>query len=101
MSDVRLELTETDAEATPVSSVSVPAPARRSMLPVAAAAIAGVAITAAAFLFVVPSLRTAPHREAARVSIIGPEGVTLYFEGSESAISPDGRHVVFTVVDAN
>jgi len=101
MSDVRLELTETDSEAPPISSVSASPPARRLMLPVATAAIAGVVLTAAAFLFIVPALRTAPQREAARVSIIGPEGVMLYFEGSDSAISPDGRHVVFTVVDAN
>jgi serine/threonine protein kinase len=101
MSDVRLELTETDAEAAPVPASSVPTPQRRSLLPVAVAAIAGVALTTAAFLFIVPALRASSHREAARVSIIGPEGVTLYFEGSDSAISPDGRHVVFTVVDAN
>jgi eukaryotic-like serine/threonine-protein kinase len=101
MSDVRLELTETDADAPPSSSLSVPASVRRSMLPVAAATITGIALTAAAFLFVVPALRPVPAREAARVSIIGPEGVTLYFEGSDSTISPDGRHVVFTIVDAN
>jgi len=101
MSDVRLELTETDTEVSSISSASAPSPARRSMLPVAVAAIVGIALTTAAFLFIVPALRTQPQREAARVSIIGPEGVTLYFEGSDSAISPDGRHVVFTIVDAN
>jgi Tol biopolymer transport system component len=35
------------------------------------------------------------------VSVLGPEGVTLSFEAAESAISPDGRTLVFTTVDAN
>jgi serine/threonine protein kinase len=96
MSDVRLELSERD---TPVVESPVVAATRSSWLPVAIATMAGAAFATLAFLFVVPGLRTAPHREPSRVSVLGPEGVTLSFDATESAISPDGRSLVFTTSD--
>ena len=79
MSDVRLELSERD---TPVVEAPVVAATRSSWLPVVIATMAGVAFATLAFLFVVPGLRTAPHREPARVSVLGPEGVTLSFDAT-------------------
>jgi serine/threonine protein kinase/Tol biopolymer transport system component len=96
MSDVRLELNDSDA--TPMVPVS--ASGGRTWLRLGAAAIAGAIVTAAAFLFVVPALRSSPAPELTRVSVLGPVGMTLSFDAMESAISPDGRMLVFTTVDA-
>ena len=95
MSDVRLELNEKDI-AMPDSSSAT---GRRSWLSLAGAAAAGAAITAAAFLFTSGSSRPATARESARVSVMGPEGVSFAFDAAESAISPDGRLLVFTAND--
>ena len=96
MSDVRLELTEKDA---PAADARVAATPSRSRLPLALASLAGALVTAAGFLFVAPALRSVPAREPSRVSVLGPEGVLLSFEASDSAISPDGRKLVFTTLD--
>jgi serine/threonine protein kinase len=96
MSDVRLELSEKDAAS---AMAPVVVAKQTSWLPVAIATIAGAAIATLAFLFVVPSLSSVPHREPARVSVLGPEGATLFFDAAESAISPDGRSLVFTTSD--
>jgi Tol biopolymer transport system component len=95
MNDARLELGEQEGAAAeaPVR------PARGSLVWLAASAIAGAVLTAIAFAFVVPALRAIPDRQPARVSVLGPAGVTLFFDAAESAISPDGRFIVFTTVD--
>lgn len=67
----------------------------------AAAGVIGALLTTAAFLFVLPALRPAEERQPTRVSVLGPEGVTLSFDAAESAISPDGRSIVFTTIDPN
>jgi eukaryotic-like serine/threonine-protein kinase len=98
MGDARLELGESDAA--PVTPA--PASAARGSLGRLAGAIAvGAVVTTAVFLFVVPALRPAADRLPTRVSVLGPPGVTLSFDAAESAISPDGRSIVFTAVDAN
>jgi Tol biopolymer transport system component len=96
MSDVRLELIEKDAA---LADARVAVAPSRSALPLGVAAFAGALVTAAGFLFVAPAWRSAPGREPSRVSVLGPEGVTLSFEASDSAISPDGRKLVFTTVE--
>jgi serine/threonine protein kinase/Tol biopolymer transport system component len=95
MSDVRLELSEKDA-ATADTQV---APGRRSPVGLIGAALAGAALTAIGFLIVAPSLRSTQDRPPSRVTLLGPEGVTLFFDAAESAISPDGRTAVFTATD--
>ena len=96
MSDVRLELSEKD-----IAVADTPAVARGSKLGLVGAAVAGAAVTAIAFVFAGPSLRPSPERAPSRVTVLGPEGVTLQFDAAESAISPDGRTLVFTAVDPN
>jgi serine/threonine protein kinase len=98
MSDVRLELSDTNEPQPAVPAVSA---AKPSSWPVPAAAAAGIILTSLAFLFVVPALRPQAAREPSRVSVLGPEGVSLSFEAADSAISPDGRTLVFTTVDPN
>jgi Tol biopolymer transport system component len=99
MSDVRLELSDTNE---PQVIAPAPVAARQSSWPVAAAAAAaGVVLASLAFLFVVPALRPPAAREPSRVSVLGPEGVSLSFEAADSAVSPDGRTLVFTTVDPN
>ena len=97
MSDVRLELNE--AESAPAPSPSRTSTGSRSWLGFGAAAIAGAIVTAAAFLFVVPALRSSAVQEPTRVSVLGPAGVTLQFDAAESAISPDGKTLAFTTID--
>jgi len=97
MSDVRLELSETDSAGVDAATT----PTGSSWLRLGAAAAAAAILTSLAFLFVVPRGNPPAAREPSRVSILGPEGVTLSFEASDSAISPDGRSVVFTTVDAS
>ena len=56
--------------------------------------------TALAFLFVVPALRSAPDREPSRVSVLGPEGVTLSFDASRIRdLARWAAALVFTTVD--
>ncbi|TAK10845.1 MAG: serine/threonine-protein kinase [Acidobacteria bacterium] len=95
MNDARLELGEPDG-GHPSGSART---ASRSMPQLGAAAAVGAVVTALVFMFVVPALRSAPERHVTRTSVLGPEGVTLAFDAAESAISPDGRAVVFTTVD--
>jgi serine/threonine protein kinase len=98
MSDVRLELSDTNE---PQAVAPPPAAARRSSWPIPVAAAAGAILTSLAFLFVVPALRPQATHEPSHVSVLGPEGVSLSFEAADSAISPDGRTLVFTTVDPN
>ncbi len=95
MNDARLELGE------PEAMVAEKAAPRALASPVwlAAAGILGAVLTALAFLFVVPALRSTDVRPPTRVSVLGPEGATLTFDAAESAISPDGRSIAFTTVD--
>jgi Tol biopolymer transport system component len=95
ISDARLELGEPEGGAGDRPAAAAGA----SRLWLAASAVVGAAVAAIAFLFVIPALRSAPERDPTRVSVLGPEGVTLYFDSSESTISPDGRLLVFTTVD--
>jgi hypothetical protein len=95
MSDVRLELTEKDAAPADASVAATPSRSRRRCL----ASLAGALVTATGFLLVAPAWRSVPSREPSRVSVLGPEGVLLSFEASDSAISPDGRKLVFTTLD--
>ncbi|MSO49782.1 MAG: serine/threonine-protein kinase [Acidobacteria bacterium] len=95
MNDARLELGEPEAM---VAEKAAPK-ALASPVWLAAAGILGAVLTALAFLFVVPALRSTDVRPPTRVSVLGPEGAKLYFEAAESAISPDGRSIAFTTVD--
>ena len=97
MSDVRLELSETDGATVEAATAATGGSWPR----LAAAAAVAAILTSLAFVFVVPRGSSASVREPSRVSILGPENVTLAFEASDSAISPDGRSVVFTTVDAS
>ena len=96
MSDVRLELSEADGG---TSDAPVAAVRRSSPAALAVSGIAGAVVTALVFLFVFPALRATPDRQPSRVSVLGPEGLTLSFEASDSAISPDGRTLAFATVD--
>ena len=97
--DARLELAEPQE---PVNASAAPAVARRlSPTWIIGAALAGAALASLAWIFVAPMLRTTPDVHPTRVSVLGPEGVTLFLDSSDSAIAPDGRSVVFTTVDSS
>jgi serine/threonine protein kinase/Tol biopolymer transport system component len=96
MSDVRLELSE--QEIAPVDPAAArPRASNRSL---AAAAIAGAMLASVGFFAVGSWFRSEPASDVSRVSVLGPDGVTLQFDAAESAISPDGRSLVFTTVDS-
>ncbi len=44
-------------------------------------------------------VRPTSDRPPTRVSVLGPEGLTMFFDSCDSAISPDGRALAFTGVD--
>ncbi|TAK11366.1 MAG: serine/threonine-protein kinase, partial [Acidobacteria bacterium] len=96
--DARFELTDTGHA--PAASATT-APARPRRWPLALAAVGGAAAATIAFVLIAPALGPAPAREPSRVSVLGPSGVTLMFDSAESAISPDGRTLVFATADPN
>jgi len=83
---------------------SVPSPSvmphstRRERLAwgVAALAVVGIAV-----LFAVDHLRRPPAAELMQFAVTGPTGGTLVNDVTAAAISPDGRRLVFTVMDAS
>ena len=91
--DARLELGERE----PVTATT---PTKRSLMPILVAAVAGVVLTAVVMWFALPSLRRAPDRTSAQVSVIGPDGLALAFDAAQSAISPDGKMIAFATTDA-
>ncbi|HEX9366548.1 MAG TPA: protein kinase [Vicinamibacterales bacterium] len=68
---------------------------RASVLPGVAGVVVGAALTAMALLFAIPAWRHVPEASARRLSVLPPPGSTLFDDASESAISPDGRLIVF------
>ena len=96
MSDVRLELIEKERgngrRTGRGRAVAVGAPARGRSIRRRAGDGRGFPVCRARM-----AVRAQPR--ASRVSVLGPEGVTLSFEASDSAISPDGRKLVFTTVE--
>ncbi len=96
MADARLELGEQDD----VVVATAPAPARSSTWRIASALVAGIALGAGLLPLALPLLRPTPVHQMSRVSVMAPKGVRLKPDPAESAISPDGRLIVFTAVDA-
>jgi Tol biopolymer transport system component len=96
MGDARLELMEPHQ---PLQSAAR-RPRHASPGWMLGAAVAGAALMAA-WPIVAPPLRPVSGSRPARVSVLGPEGVTLLQDPSESAISPDGRTLAFAATDAN
>jgi len=97
--DARLELTEKDA---PVAGAPVNTPPpRMGWGKLGAAGVAGAIIAAIGFTLSSFAARSTPVRDPSVVTVLGPEGVTLLFDGAESAISPDGRSLVFTAANPN
>ena len=96
MSDVRLELNEKDIA---VADAAAVAGAPGSKLMLLAATAVGAVVTAIGFLASGSWQASAPERAPARVAVLGPEGVSQVFDASESAISPDGRTLVFSAAD--
>jgi eukaryotic-like serine/threonine-protein kinase len=93
--DARLELDEIDPAA---PAVRAPAPpARRSIVALLWPAAVGIVATAAVAALLWPSSRSAPDTTVTRLSVVTPQGVDIYPDSAEVAISPDGRMVAFVV----
>jgi len=92
-------LLELDEPQEPVKGSS-PAivPRTRGVMPVLWGAL-GAALTAAVFLFGLPTLQPPTDVAPSRLSILGPKGVTFFGDAVESAISPDGRLIAFGAID--
>jgi Tol biopolymer transport system component len=67
---------------------------------VAAAALVGAALMALGFMLV-PGWRSAPPPAVHRLSVLAPPGEPILFEAAQSAVSPDGRAVVFATLNGN
>ncbi len=93
MADARLELGERDDV---VVAAAPPSPKWR----IAVALVVGIALGAGLLPLALPLLRPTPVHQMSRVSMMAPKGVRLKPDPAESAISPDGRLIVFTAVDA-
>ncbi len=92
MADARLELGERDDV---VVAAAPPSPKWR----IAVAVVVGIALGAGLLPLALPLLRPTPVHQMSRVSVMAPKGVRLKPDPAESAISPDGRLIVFTAVD--
>ena len=62
--------------------------------------IAALAVAAIAAVYALDHLRRAPQAELMRFAVTGPAGGTLVNDVTATAISPDGRRLVFTVMEA-
>jgi Tol biopolymer transport system component len=97
IADARLDLAEC-LEAAPAA-----APGRRvaPLARLAGAGLAGATLTAVAWLLLAPTPRPPSVGPPTRVSVLAPAGLALLQDPSESALSPDGRLLVFTAADAD
>ena len=93
--DARLELDEIEHAAPALRATAQPA--RRSMVAILSAAVAGMVITAATAAWLWPSSRQTTAGGLTRLSVITPSGVDIYPDSAEVAMSPDGRTVAFVV----
>ena len=82
-------------EAASGESIVAASVARSGVLPIAAGLVMGAIVTALALLLAIPAWRHAPDASVRRLSVLPPPGMMLFDDGSESAISPDGRLLVF------
>jgi Tol biopolymer transport system component len=74
-------------------------PAKRS-LPWLAWTVAVVAVAVAIAAVIMPRMTPQPPAPpVARFAVTAPQGATVVTEGTSAAVSPDGRRLVFTVVD--
>ncbi|HEX6463262.1 MAG TPA: protein kinase [Vicinamibacterales bacterium] len=96
--DARLELDEVEAPVAPAGQTGALAP-RRVLPLIAIAALAASVATALVLLFALPNLRPQPASVVHRLSVLAPPGEPILFEAAESAVSPDGRSVVFAALN--
>ena len=61
---------------------------------------AAIAVAAIGALLALDHMRRPPEAELVRFSVTGPEGVMLVPDSTAVAISPDGRRLVYTIMDA-
>jgi serine/threonine protein kinase/Tol biopolymer transport system component len=97
--DARLDLDDVEATAAAPALKTAPHPWPLALI-VAAAASAGAVLMALAFMLWSGS-RSAPPAVVHRLSILAPPGQPILFEAAESAVSPDGRSVVFVTLNGN
>ena len=69
--------------------------ARAPRWPLALAALAGVVVGALALLFLLPRDGARTADEVKRLSIVPAGGTSPFFDSAESALSPDGRFLVY------
>jgi Tol biopolymer transport system component len=78
-----------------------PIPSRSTKRERLAWGVAAVAIAALGVVLALSQLRRPPEAEPVRFAVTAPEGMTLVPDGTAAAIAPDGRHVVYTIMDAS
>ena len=61
---------------------------------------AAIAVAAIGALLALNHMRRPPEAELVRFSVTGPEGVMLVPDSTAVAISPDGRRLLYTIMDA-
>jgi Tol biopolymer transport system component len=100
--DLAFALQTLSATSGEVAAVQPAQVASRSMIRerLAWSVAAAIAVVAIGALLALDHMRRPPEAELVRFSVTGPEGVMLVPDSTAVAISPDGRRLLYTIMDA-